>query len=377
MRKLLFFLLLAFIVSTGYVHAQPGKGRDIWTREQARRWYAQQPWLVGCNFIPGTAINQLEMWQASSFDTATIDRELGWAAGLGMNTARVYLHDLLHQQDAAGFLTRMDIFLQIAARHGIKPLFVLFDSCWDPFPKTGKQRAPTPHVHNSGWVQNPGYAALKDPAQYPRLEAYVKAVVGRFANDERVLGWDIWNEPDNTNNSSYGKRELPDKTRYVLPLLQQAFAWARAANPSQPLTSGVWQGNWASDAQLKPIEKVQLEQSDIISFHNYESPQRLEECLQWLQRYERPILCTEYMARGNGSTFAGSLPVLKKYHAGAYNWGLVDGKTQTIYAWDSWRKKYTAKPALWFHDIFHTDGRPYDPGEVDLIKKMTEAGSKR
>jgi len=372
MRKHPLILLLTFLLGFGSTYAQQQNGRSIWTQAQAREWYAQQGWLVGCNFTPSTAINQLEMWQAVTFDTATIDRELGWAEGLGMNTARVYLHDLLYQQDADGFLSRMDIFLQIAARHHIKPLFVLFDSCWDPFPQTGKQRAPKPHVHNSGWVQNPGYKALKDPAEYPRLEAYVKAVVSRFANDNRILGWDVWNEPDNTNNSSYGKQELPDKARYVLPLLQQSFAWARSVNPSQPLTSAVWAGNWSSDAMLKPIEKVQLEQSDIISFHNYEAPQELEKCIRWLQRYDRPILCTEYMARGNGSTFEGSLPIMKKYKVGAWCWGLVDGKTQTIYAWDSWKKTYTAKPALWFHDIFHEDGTPYKQEETALIKSLTK-----
>jgi len=372
MRKHPLILLLTFLLGFGSTYAQQQNGRSIWTQAQAREWYAQQGWLVGCNFTPSTAINQLEMWQAATFDTATIDRELGWAESLGMNTARVYLHDLLYQQDAEGFLSRMDIFLQIAARHHIKPLFVLFDSCWDPFPKTGKQRAPKPHVHNSGWVQNPGYKALKDPAEYPRLEAYVKAVVSRFANDNRILGWDVWNEPDNTNNSSYGKQELPDKARYVLPLLQQSFAWARSVNPSQPLTSAVWAGNWSSDATLKPIEKVQLEQSDIISFHNYEAPQELEKCIRWLQRYDRPILCTEYMARGNGSTFEGSLPIMKKYKVGAWCWGLVDGKTQTIYAWDSWKKTYIAKPALWFHDIFHEDGTPYKQEETALIKSLTK-----
>lgn len=372
MRKQSLILLLAFLFGFGFSYAQQQSGRGIWTKEQARDWYAQQGWLVGCNFTPSTAINQLEMWQAPSFDTATIDRELGWAAGLGMNTIRVYLHDLLYQQDAEGFLARMDLFLQIAARHHIKPLFVLFDSCWDPFPKTGKQRAPKPHVHNSGWVQNPGYHALKDPAQYPRLETYVKGVVGRFANDARILGWDVWNEPDNTNNSSYGKQELPDKARYVLPLLQQSFEWARSVSPSQPLTSAVWQGNWSDDSHLKPIEKVQLEQSDIISFHNYEAPQELEKCIKWLQRYERPILCTEYMARGNGSTFAGSLPVMKKYNVGAWCWGLVDGKTQTIYAWDSWKKTYTSEPVLWFHDVFRKDGTPYKQEETALIKSLTK-----
>ncbi|MBW7891450.1 MAG: hypothetical protein H3C48_10605 [Chitinophagaceae bacterium] len=165
--------------------------REIWTKEQANDWYNKQPWLVGCNFLPSTAINQLEMWQPETFDTATINRELGWAEAIGMNTIRVYLHDLLYEQDAGGFLQRMDIFLQIASAHHIKPMFVLFDSVWDPDPQLGKQRDPQPGVHNSGWVQSPGRKALTDSTQYPRLEAYVKGVVKRFAQDDRVLAWDI------------------------------------------------------------------------------------------------------------------------------------------------------------------------------------------
>ena len=346
-------------------------GRDIWTKEQANDWYAKQGWLVGCDFVPSTAINQLEMWQAATFDTATINRELGWAASLGMNTVRVYLHDLLYQQDAEGFLQRMDAFLQIASRHHIKPLFVLFDSVWDPFPKLGTQREPKPGVHNSGWVQNPGKEALLDSTQYPRLETYVKAVVGKFASDDRVLGWDVWNEPENMNNEYYRKMEPLNKADIVLVLLKEAFEWARSANPQQPLTAGLWSGDWSAPEKLKPIETLMVEESDVISFHNYDSAVSFEKNIVELQRYGRPILCTEYMARGNNSTFEGSLPIAKKYNVAAYNWGLVDGKSQTIYPWDSWKKAYKGEPEVWFHDIFRKDGTPYRKAETDLIKKLT------
>ena len=346
-------------------------GRDIWTKEQANDWYAKQGWLVGCDFVPSTAINQLEMWQAATFDTATINRELGWAASLGMNTVRVYLHDLLYQQDAEGFLQRMDAFLQIASRHHIKPLFVLFDSVWDPFPKLGTQREPKPGVHNSGWVQNPGKEALLDSTQYPRLETYVKAVVGKFASDDRVLGWDVWNEPENMNNEYYRKMEPLNKADIVLVLLKEAFEWARSANPQQPLTAGLWSGDWSAPEKLKPIETLMVEESDVISFHNYDSATSFEKNIVELQRYGRPILCTEYMARGNNSTFEGSLPIAKKYNVAAYNWGLVDGKSQTIYPWDSWKKAYKGEPEVWFHDIFRKDGTPYRKAETDLIKKLT------
>lgn len=342
-----------------------------WSTQKAANWYKQQPWMVGANYLPAYAINQLEMWQAETFDAAQIDKELGWAEQIGMNTMRVFLHDLLYQQEAEGFLKRIDQFLTIAKKHKIKILFVLFDSCWDPFPKLGTQRDPKPGVHNSGWVQNPGYEALKDASQYPRLEAYVKGVVQRFANDDRVWGWDVWNEPDNPNTSSYGKVELPNKLDYVLTLLPQVFQWSRAAKPSQPLTCAPWWGDWSRDDSLKTIQRIQFDNSDVISFHNYDSEVEFEKRVKWLQRYNRPLICTEYMSRGNNSTFHGVLPIAKKYGVAAINWGLVSGKSQTIYPWDSWSKSYTAEPALWFHDIFRVDGTPYRRYETEFIKALT------
>ncbi len=365
-------LLVFFAVLSLHSNAQKNETskRALWTKAQANTWYSQQPWLVGANFLPSTAINELEMWQASTFDTATISRELKWAASIGMNTMRIFLHDLAWQQDPAGFKKRIEIFLRIAARYGIRPLFVLFDSCWDPFPHTGKQHEPAPFLHNSGWVQSPGADALKDRSQHPRLKKYVTDIVSTFKNDRRVLGWDVWNEPDNTNNSSYGRFEPYNKVELVQYLLQKVFVWTRAANPSQPITSGIWAGNWVSHDSLKSIEKLMVEESDIISFHNYGNGADFEQCIKNMQRYGRPIICTEYMSRGNGSFFETSLPVAKKYKVAAFNWGLVDGKSQTIYPWDSWQVKYTGEPGLWFHDIFRKDGSAYKKTEVDFIKEI-------
>ena len=323
--------------------------------------------------MPADAINQLEMWQASTFDAAEIDKELGWAEQLGMNTMRVFLHDLLWQEDHAGFEKRIDTFLTIASKHHIRPLFVLFDSCWDPAPHLGKQHAPTPGVHNSGWVQSPGAKALTDSQEWPRLELYVKGLIGHFANDKRILGWDLWNEPDNTNGSSYGKLEPPNKKELVLELLPKVFDWARAAGPSQPLTSGVWEGDWSSLETLSPMAKVQIRYSDVTSFHNYDAPSEFEKRARLLQQFQRPELCTEYMARANASTFGGILPIAKKNKIAAYNWGFVAGKSQTFLPWDSWAHPYTDRqPAVWFHDIFHQDGTPYKPEEVQLIRGLTE-----
>lgn len=350
--------------------------RDIWSKDKANAWFGEQPWLVGANFNPSTAINQLEMWQEDSFDLETIDKELGWAEGIGMNTMRVYLHDLLHKNDPEGLYSRMDKFLEIADKHGIKTLFVLFDSCWDPFPKAGKQREPKPHVHNSGWVQSPGQKVLQDSTQYGRLEKYVKETIGKFKDDDRILGWDIWNEPDNMTGPSYEDVEISNKAELVIPLLKNAFVWARSVNPIQPLTSGVWVGDWSNPENMLPMHKIQLEESDIITFHNYNTPADFEKNIKELQRYGKPILCTEYMARPNGSTFQGFLPIAKKYNVGMFNWGFVDGKTQTKYPWDSWTKTYTSVPNIWFHEVFRNDGEPYKKEETDLIKMLTSEVNK-
>jgi cellulase (glycosyl hydrolase family 5) len=343
-----------------------------WSEQQANDWYAKQPWLVGSNFNPASAINELEMWQGDSFDPKRIDLELGWAASLGMNTMRVYLHDLLWQQDAEGFKRRLDTFLSISAKHGIKPMFVLFDSCWDPDPKLGKQRAPRPGVHNSGWMQSPGRIALQNSADYPRLEAYVKGVVGALAHDKRVLAWDIWNEPDNTNQGSYGHLEPKNKVDLILALLPKAFAWAREAGPEQPVTSAPWKGDWSSPEKMDAMDRLQINLSDIITFHNYDSPTELEKRIRWLKRYNRPLICTEYMARGNGSFFMGGLLVGKAHNVGMINWGLVQGKSQTHLPWDSWQHPYIDRePTIWFHEVFLTNGKPYIPEEVAFIKRMT------
>lgn len=366
--RLRFLLFLVISGSCAFLRAQA----QSWPEAKANAWYQQQPWLVGSNFTPADAINQLEMWQDGTFDPQEIDKELGWAEGLGMNTMRVFLHDLLWQQDAEGFKKRISVFLEIASRHHIRAIFVLFDSCWDPVPKPGLQHPPVPGVHNSGWVQSPGAAALQDPSQHPRLQSYVEGVIGAFAKDTRVLAWDLWNEPDNTNGGSYGRLEPRNKVELVLQLLPKVYEWARAAHPSQPLTSGLWDGEWSNEDKLTPMQRIQLRESDILSFHNYSWPEEFEKRVQWLQRYHRPIICTEFMARPMGSTFDAILPIAKRDHVGAINWGLVAGKTQTYLPWDSWQRPYILQPPpVWFHEVFYPNGKPYRKQEARIIRQLT------
>ncbi len=347
-----------------------------WSKAKVNAWYDETPWPVGANFIPSSAINQLEMWQADTFDPETIDRELGWAASIGMNSMRVFLHDIAWQQDPEGFLDRVDQYLEISHKHGIGTMLVIFDGVWNPYPKAGKQPEPRPRVHNSGWIQSPGRDILDDPAAQDALKSYVQAVVTRFKNDERVQIWDLFNEPDNANGGNFGGgSKEPDlkpslKKQRAYELLWKTFAWIREIQPSQPLTVGVWGGpNWLDRPDY--IEQLSLDQSDTISFHTYSGPKETRRMVEGLAKRGRPILCTEYMARGNNSTFQGILPIFHEHRVGAYNWGLVDGKSQTIYPWNSWKKKYIAEPEPWFHDVFRRDGRPYSTDEISLIRKLT------
>lgn len=339
-------LLVVFALN---LHAQTS-GR--WSAEKAKKWYASHSWINGANFIPSTAINQLEMWQEETFDPQTIDRELGWAENLGFNTMRVYLHSLAYKQDPDGFKNRMAQYLTIANKHNIKTIFVFFDDCWNKMGKIGKQPAPLTGIHNSGWVQDPGDPAHTETENFPALEKYVKDVMTHFANDNRILLWDLYNEPGNS-----GKLESS------LPLLIKVFEWARSADTDQPISAGLWR--W----DFEKFNAFQIANSDVITYHDYESPEWHKRVVMMLKTHDRPLICTEYMARTKNSTFANTLPMLKAQNVGAINWGLVAGKTNTIYAWDT-PLKDGSQPLEWFHDIFWPDGRIYRSAETDLIKKL-------
>ncbi len=346
-----------------------------WSEKASWEWYNSVDWPVGANFVPSTAINQLEMWQAETFDPTTIDRELGWAAEIGMNTMRVFLHDLAWKQDPEGFLERVDKYLEIADRHGIRTMIVFFDGVWHPYPKAGTQPEPKPGLHNSGWVQSPGRPILEDPTRHDDLKPYVQAVLQQFQNDRRVLIWDLFNEPDNANANSYGdagtKEELGVEAKIdrAAELLAKAFTWSREINPSQPLTCGVWVGDYLNKPNA--VHRIALEASDVLSFHSYDDSNLTRQKCEGLAKLGRPVLCTEYMARGRKSTFEDILPIFRELNIGAYSWGLVDGKSQTIYPWDSWDKPYTAEPQLWHHDVFRRDGTPYSASEVNAIRMLT------
>jgi len=360
-----------------------------WSAEQAAEWYARQPWPVGCNYIPANAINQLEMFQADTFSPDVINQELTMAQDLGFNSLRVYLHDLLWVDDAEGLYERMDVFLNLCRDHGIRPLFVFFDDCHNDSPKLGVQPLPVPAYHNSGWVQSPGRAIGEQyatetiaEADRARLQGYVQETMRRFKDDERVLAWDLYNEP--------GRGVMPGEIKEGDPvphfgdrsmrLLTDAWRWAREVAPSQPVFSTA-----EGSVGERNIEMARLN-SDVFSFHSYSGPDDLEPLCRRYASTGRPSFCTEYMARPN-STFEACLPVLKKYRIAAYNWGFIAGKTGCVWKWgmkdgktkDQLRAEGDVEPdatklplpEVWFHEIFHLDGTPYRESEVACIRELT------
>ena len=353
MKKVFLILLSVVLLTNRNVYAQ--KERAVWSKEKANAWYVKQGWLSGSNFIPSTAINQLEMWQAATFDPKTIDRELGYAQSIGFNAMRVFLHHVAWQEDKEGFKNRMKKYLSIADKHHIKTIFVIFDDCWNDTYHAGKQPAPKTGIHNSGWLRDPGSLYHTEPLLGDTLEKYVKDILTTFKHDKRILLWDLYNEP---GNSGYGNKSLP--------LLEKEFSWARQVNPDQPLSAGVW------SQDLHEFNIYQLANSDVITYHNYGKEPEHANVIDSLKPYGRPLICTEYMARTRGSLFSNIMPLLKKENVGAINWGLVAGKTNTMYAWDT-PMPDGAEPKVWFHDIFRPDGMPYSEDEIKLIKSLTGA----
>lgn len=365
--NLIFFLL--FLLEIKFSRQQQPKTR--WENSEANKWQNSVGWLVGPNYVPRTAENTLEMWQ-EHYDNITINQELKWLKKVtGMNTVRVFLHYIPWMQNSSIFLNRIEEFLQIAQSHNVRTMLVLFDDCWNPNPTPGPQLPPIPHVHNSRWVQCPGISLLNasDSNQRSTLQNYVQGIIAHFANDSRVVAWDLYNEPGNMNKGSYN--ETTAKLPLSLRLLKKVFTWARQVSPLQPLTSPLWR-NLKSEDSFSQIERFQLKNSDIITYHNYGNLQNHQKVYKIIksQNSNRPHLCTEYMARPTGSTFESILPFLKRENVAAYNWGWVNGKTQTIYPWDSWWKSYTGPPDPWFHDVMYKNGTPYREAEVELIRKM-------
>ena len=344
-----------------------------WTAERAAAWMADAGFLAGPNYCPAYASNQLELWQAQTFDAEAIARELGWSAELGFNAIRLYFHDALWAEPGP-FLDRVRNVLDLASASGHRVIPTFFDDVWAPEFAAGPQPEPIPGVHNSRWLQSPAEAVRRrwSDADQERLHDYVSGTIAGLADHPAIVIWDLYNEPGNGINTGIGNEAA---ARLAEPLLEAVFAWARAVDPPQPLTAGPW----IMDPTLTPLYRRMIALSDVLSFHFYADVAKLDEMLAWAtcggpetapiaDNDGRPLICTEYMRRGGGvrNGFADLLPELKRRGIGALHWGLVDGRTQTKFPWRS--PAGAPEPDPWHHEVLHADGSPYDADEAVFLR---------
>ncbi|MEO0586120.1 MAG: 1,4-beta-xylanase [Planctomycetota bacterium] len=354
-----------------------------WTSDEAHAWRQRVGSLVGANFLPSTAGNQLEMWQAQTFDPETIDRELGFAAAIGMNVMRVYLHDLVFHDDRDGLFERIERYRSIADAHGIGTMFVFLDDCWFDEGALGTQPDPIPGVHNSMWLRCPlnrgVERAFGDEAYRDGLRRFVCETIDRFRDDARVVAWDLYNEPRNggkvvrrnADGSLADWDQRPMSPRATLAMVNWLFDWAGEVNPSQPLTVCVWQRDWADDE----LNVTSLRRSDVPSFHCYGAgAERMVHAIDSVAAVagDRPMMCTEFVARTQDNGLLNCLPVLHERGVAAIQWGLVAGRSNTHYPWSTWDKPGPLpEPPVWHHDLFRRDGSAYDDAECALIRRLT------
>ena len=356
MKRILVIILFFLVLAT----ACTGKDNKQWSADRARQWWSEQEWPVGCCFVPSYAINQFEMWQEDSFNESVLDTELGLCESLGFNCVRIFVHEDLWFADAAGFKARIDKFLSIAKRHGIKATISFCTNGGTSDVRLGPQPEAIPGIHGGGhWCQTPKNEILFDPSRWGEFKAYVQDILKTFGHDSRILYWCLYNEPENLKDG-----------RDCLAFMTELYRWAWEVRPDQPLTSPIWvrPGFKGAASKLDMINFV-TSNSDILSFHCYYPSDELETFLKMLQRFHRPMVCQEYMGRTLGSTFQGSLPVFKREKVGALSWGLVEGKCNFHYPWG--HQLEDGEPALWFHDIFYPDYTPYNPEEIECIKSLT------
>lgn len=344
--------LLAALMAAMTICAPAADTSERWTEKQAQAWGEANPWFCGFNYIPANAINYTAMWDRTSFSPDVIDRELALAEQVGLNCARVVLQYAVYAENPKHFLKALDKFLDICDKHHIKAMPIFFDDCAfgvNTDPKTGVQPEPLDGWYAWAWSPSPGHTMVIDERMHPLLETYVKDVLSHFADDDRIMMWDLYNEPTN----GPGDRSLP--------LLRNVVKWAREVQISQPITIGVWCGN-------EGLNRFSLDNSDIVTFHCYADPTHTRNTCRDLKKENRPVICTEWMNRPAKSTIPDVLPVFVEEGVGCMMWGLVNGKTQTDLPWGH-RPEHGEYKGPWQHDIFHGDFTPYDEAEIALLKK--------
>ena len=356
-----------------------------WREERAWQWYNSRPWIMGCNHVTGSVRNRIEMWQDETFAESLrkTEREFELAARTGFNAIRVMLPFFVWKHQREKFLEHLKEYVECASRNGLGVMIVLFNDCLipkriadrTPPPKFGPQPDPDWGYHGGTKVtpfdgsREVGWWDGDDPAIWPEKEAYVRDLVGLFGRDERILMWDIWNEPGNNNRETRS-----------LPLMEKVFGWVRELNPIQPLTACAWdfEGNYQvpptfydNPMSISAVERRAIELSDIITFHCYGKYDNVRFVTEQLKKFHRPIMNTEWLHRILHNNVEDILPYFAREHIGSFHWGLVNGYGQFHEPWEFLRSladKHDWAMDRWQHDIYRSDFTPYDEKEIAIFK---------
>lgn len=354
-----FILVCLSIMALSFASFGKSEQKDVpgiqWPKEKAWEWYDANPWYCGVNYIPAYALNYTAMWDKTTFNAKAIDKELALMSETGMNCVRVVLQYAVWEDDAKYFKRVFKKFLALCDKHNLKVMPIFFDDCVfgvNTDPKIGDQGEPLKGWYAWAWSPSPGRSMVYDERTHYKLEKFVKDIMTTFRDDNRIMLWDLYNEP----SASW-------------TLLRSVFRWAREVNPAQPISSGMWNGDAALDTFL-------AENSDIITFHCYSNREGTRSTIERINAYGRPVICTEWMNRVQDSRIENCLDLFVESNDGCILWGLVNGKTQTELPW-GYRPEMGEYTGPWQHDLYHGDHTPYDRHEIELLRQaITKVNNK-
>lgn len=362
--------------------------KERWSESKAQEWYDKLPWLRGCNFIGSDCANRFDMWQSYKAEEklATAKRELALCEDIGFNTVRIWIIFESWLNEPQFFMQMLEEYISICAEHHLAVMLCLTSeedlpcgeySDFRPI-RVGEQKYAVGY-HQGQFPESAERAALpkwhyaQSTELAPKFWQMIKDIVNKYATDERILCWNIYNEPGITL-----------KEDECIPVLTKMFETVRACDPIQPVTADVWRGLNEDDSPKTKVEEIALKNSDIISFHNYSSYCKFCKLVDAFSIYNRPIFCTEWLHRINHNIVGEIYPLLYIKNIANYCWGFVVGKTQTNEPWDIlWNEYYDPNKNVdydftkWQHDLFRPNFRPYDPTEIDLIKQFNKLADKR
>ena len=349
-----------------------------WSEERIWKWYKARPWMRGCNYMSADCANRVDQWQELGFEERfkTTEEELRLMQQTGFNTVRLILEYVVWKEEHDGFLERFDRYLSLCARYGISCMIVLANDCMPP--KTERWKLPSVGEQMYDW----GYHGGKKHSQHSNMhtgpaphfyldeeatrEDYfkmVREIVTRYKDDERVCVWDVYNEPGNSRRESV-----------TAPNLIRMFEIVRECEPSQPLTAGLYRWSYP----FSEIEEICIANSDLISYHFYGDFCSHIAYLKHVKALGRPVINTEWLGRCLHNDVFDNFPMFYLEDIGCYTWGFVAGKYQTYEPWEGTWQQYESGAARdvdftkWFHDLYRPNHRPYDPKEIELIKKFCQ-----